>query len=556
MDPLVHSFKTDISNIELPSQFNYPFYYQPHELAVLAAQQLQAYLEQQYQWFVANGTQEAGKMFGVLVVQDEKRNLGFLAGFSGKLGGETTQEHFVPPVYQLERVDQFFKQETDKLDAVTKQIAALENDPVNIQLIADYNAKAIAQTESLEREQERIKAIKRERRRLLKREKAVMETEAFKSFEARQRQLSLNNNFFLKEYEVYLEDKIATLKNQFESLQLELENLRSKRRKGSLWLQDWLFDEYNFLNARKETQNVKELFKNRIPDVPPAGTGDCAAPKMLQYAYAQNLKPITMAEFWYGPSPASKVRSHGNFYPACRSKCEPVLEFMLQGLDVEDNPLLENPAVDKELDIIFEDEHMLAVHKPAEFLSVAGKSITDSVQTRMKAKYPNATGPMIVHRLDMSTSGILLVAKTMEAYHHLQQQFLKRTVEKRYVAVLNGHLEKESGFIDLPLRVDLDNRPCQLVDFEFGKSARTRFEVIERNDHKTKVHFFPITGRTHQLRVHAAHVDGLNAPIVGDDLYGTTDSRLHLHAEQIIFEHPLSRKRITLNVPAPFDFTA
>lgn len=374
MEQLVHSFNSDISKIELPSQFNFPFYYQPHELAIKAAEQLKEYLDKQSQWFVENGSQEAGKMFGVLVIRDVDHRIGFLAGFSGKLGGETTQPYFVPPVYELERVDIFFKQETDKLDTITKQIAALEKDPKTKQIFSDYHEQSDLQTRLLETENQRIKAIKRDRRKFVKKKQAEIDPESFKKLEAQQRQLSLNNNFFLKEYEEYLNQKIEPLQKQFESLSTQLETLRNNRRDGSHWLQDWLFDEYNFLNARKETRRVKDLFKARIPDVPPAGTGDCAAPKMLQYAYANDLKPITMAEFWYGPSPASKVRKHGNYYPACRGKCEPVLEFMLQGLDVEENPLLENPAVGKELEIIYEDECMLAVNKPAEMLSVAGKN--------------------------------------------------------------------------------------------------------------------------------------------------------------------------------------
>ena len=549
---MIHPFKSDISHIELPVQFNFPFYYQPHKLAVLAAQELQDYLSKQSQWFIENGLQEAGKMFGVLVVKDLDGRIGFLAGFSGKLAGETTQPYFVPPVYELERVDLFFKQETDKLDAITAQIALLAQDPENIKLISDYEKLSSSHEKKLKLENERIKSFKRERRKFLKQQKNQLTADEFTKVEAQQRQLSLNNNFFLKEYEEYLTEKIKSLKYRFETLNLELLAMRKQRRDGSHWLQDWLFDEYNFLNARKETKNVKELFKSHIPDIPPAGTGDCAAPKLLQYAYENNLKPITMAEFWYGPSPKSKVRQHGNYYPACRSKCEPVLGFMLQGLVVEANPLLVNPGVDKELTIVYEDEYLLAVNKPAELLSVPGKTIMDSVQTRMKARYPDATGPMIVHRLDMSTSGIILIAKTLEIYHHLQEQFTKRTVQKRYVAVLDGIIEKDNGFIDLPLRVDLDNRPYQLVDREYGKSARTRFEVVSRDHGNTLIHFYPITGRTHQLRVHAAHKDGLNTPIIGDDLYGKSDSRLHLHAEHLKFLHPITRNIIEIQVDAPF----
>ncbi|BAO56611.1 RluA family pseudouridine synthase [Nonlabens marinus] len=552
MKSLFHSFKTDVAHLEKPSQFNYPFYYEPHPLALVATRELQTYLESQTQWFQEGSLQEAGKMFGVLVVETETGKLGYLAGFSGKLAGETTQDFFVPPVYELERVDSFFRQETAKLDELTKVLQSLETDLSNIQLQADYKKELTKIELQLETEKERIQSRKRKRRIHIKEQKRTLSESKFQQFEAQQRQLSLNDSFFLREYEEYLLEKFRPLQQRFEKLESELETLKTKRREGSNWLQDWLFDEYNFLNAQGEIRNVKDIFKSRIPDTPPAATGDCAAPKLLQYAYENNLKPITMAEFWYGASPKSKVRQHGNFYPSCRSRCEPVLEFMLQGIDVEENPLLENPATHKELEIIYEDDYLLAINKPSEFLSVPGKSISDSVQSRMKARYPEATGPMIVHRLDMSTSGILLVAKNLEIYHDLQEQFVTRKVQKRYVAVLKGTVKEDHGYIDLPLRVDLDNRPYQLVDFEYGKSARTRYEVIHRVMDSTSVYFYPITGRTHQLRVHAAHVDGLNAPIVGDDLYGTKDQRLHLHAQQLTFTHPVAQKTVVLQTKADF----
>jgi tRNA pseudouridine32 synthase/23S rRNA pseudouridine746 synthase len=215
---------------------------------------------------------------------------------------------------------------------------------------------------------------------------------------------------------------------------------------------------------------------------------------------------------------------------------------MLQGIPMEENPFAINPAEGKELAIVFEDDYLLLVNKPAEFLSVPGKQITDSVQTRIKTLYPNA---MIVHRLDMSTSGLLIFGKTPDIYKKLQAQFIKRNVKKRYVAQLDGVLSEDSGSINLPLRGDLHNRPNQIVCFEQGKPAQTHWEVIERKDNKTLVYFYPITGRTHQLRVHAAHSLGLNTPIVGDDLYGTKADRLHLHAERITFVHPISKEIIT-----------
>ena len=259
-----------------------------------------------------------------------------------------------------------------------------------------------------------------------------------------------------------------------------------------------------------------------------------------------------MAEFWWGQSPNSEIKKHGHFYPACRGKCEPILGHMLSGIEMDENPMLTNPALGKELPIVYEDEYLAIFNKPSEFLSVPGKNISDSVYERAKTLYPDAKGPLIVHRLDMSTSGLMLIAKTKEVHQHLQSQFLKRTVKKRYVALLDGIVKIPSGEIYLPLRVDLDDRPRQLVCYEHGKTALTYFETIDTKKRQTKVYFYPVTGRTHQLRVHAAHPLGLNTPIVGDDLYGIKGNRLHLHAESITFRHPISKEVVTFQVDAEF----
>ena len=243
---------------------------------------------------------------------------------------------------------------------------------------------------------------------------------------------------------------------------------------------------------------------------------------------------------------------HGHYYPACRGKCEPILGHMLTGLEVESNPMLINPAEGKNLSIVFEDESIIVINKPADFLSVPGKSIDDSVYSRIRDMYPDADGPLLVHRLDMSTSGILLAAKNREAHRKLQDQFIRRKVSKRYVALLNGIVENDEGSIDLPLRVDLDDRPRQMVCATYGKSARTNYTVIERTNGKTRVYFYPVTGRTHQLRVHSAHSLGLNCPIVGDDLYGLRGERLCLHAESLTFKHPKSGEMMTFQIDPEF----
>jgi tRNA pseudouridine32 synthase/23S rRNA pseudouridine746 synthase len=258
-----------------------------------------------------------------------------------------------------------------------------------------------------------------------------------------------------------------------------------------------------------------------------------------------------MAEFWWGMSPDSEIRVHKQFYPACRGKCEPILAHMLQYLAIAENPMLQQADV-SELEIVFEDEFLLLVNKPNEFLSVPGKELTDSVSERIKKMYPTATGPLLVHRLDMSTSGLLLVAKSEQVHKHLQSQFIQRKVKKTYVALLDGIVNENEGTINIPLRVDLEDRPKQMVCYDYGKNALTKYRVVEIKDNKTRIEFYPITGRTHQLRVHAAHQLGLNCPIVGDDLYGTKNKRLHLHAAQIAFTHPVTKEKFVVNCPAPF----
>ena len=332
----------------------------------------------------------------------------------------------------------------------------------------------------------------------------------------------------------------------------EINSLKMERKNQSSELQQQLFDNYIFLNNLGQQKNIGEIFSDTYTQKPPAAAGECAAPKLLQYAYMHELQPITIAEFWWGQSPKSEIRVHGQYYPACRGKCGPILAHMLKGLDVAENPMLKNPAEGKSIEIIYQDDYLVVINKPAEFLAVPGIHIKDSVAERMKLQFPNATGPLVVHRLDMSTSGLMLIALTSEVYIDLQKQFIDRKIHKEYEALLEGTLSQDKGEIRLPLRLDIDDRPRQLVCFKHGKSAHTHWEVIERKDGRTRVNFKPITGRTHQLRVHAAHTLGLNAPIVGDDLYGKMENRLHLHAARIIFSHPISKESMDIKLKALF----
>ena len=299
-------------------------------------------------------------------------------------------------------------------------------------------------------------------------------------------------------------------------------------------------------------KDLNDIFKDTPNHIPPAGSGECAAPKLLQYAFAHGLKPLALAEFWWGIAPKSEIRQHKKFYASCQSKCQPILGHMLDGIEMDENPLLINPAEGKDIEIVYEDEFMLVINKPADFLSVPGKNIQDSVYTRIQQRYPNATGGLIVHRLDMATSGLMILGLTKKAHKRLQKQFINRTIEKRYTALIDGVLAQDEGMITLPLRGDLYDRPRQLVCFEHGKPTETTYQVIERVKDKTKVYLYPKTGRTHQLRVHCAHKLGLNMPIVGDDLYGKKADRLHLHAGYLSLTHPMTKEPMEFDIEAEF----
>ena len=541
---LFHPFQQNISTISLPEKFTFPFYYEPHELSIIAAEALQKYLETQTDFvhnFGLDATQEGliiGKMFGVLVVQNPQGELGYLWAFSGKLAESNQHPLFVPTVFDMLTADSFFKKEEAILNQFNHDIEVLENN-------LDYHKaqKLLEETKQqaeaeIQAQKETIKHNKKQRASL----RASLATDALEQLN----QESQDEGILLKKMTQYWNYKTQEALENVTLFNNKINQLKEERKEKSAALQQQLFAEYAFLNQYQELKSLGEIFNGN----PPAGAGECAAPKLLHYAFKNQLKPIAMAEFWWGQSPKGEMRKHKQFYPACIGKCEPILKHMLQDIPMENNPFASNPAEGKALEIVFEDDYMLAVHKPAEFLSVPGKQITDSVQTRIKALHPNA---MLVHRLDMSTSGLLLFGKTPEIYKKLQAQFIKRKVSKRYVALLEGLLQEDNGTIDLPLRGDLHNRPSQIVCFEHGKPAQTKWEVIERKDNKTLVYFYPITGRTHQLRVHAAHRLGLNTPIVGDDLYGSKADRLYLHAESITFQHPITKENQTISINIDFN---
>ncbi|MBR08650.1 MAG: RNA pseudouridine synthase [Rickettsiales bacterium] len=553
----IRKFNASVEGIELPKQFTFPFYYEPHPLVLLAAEQLQKELSTRTfnHNFGINPDHPGiaiGKMFGVLVVKDQQDQLGFLAAFSGQLAGETHHEGFVPPVFDILDEAGYFKEGEKVLSAMTAEIEALENSAEYAEAKAFLTKQKQQAQDDVQRLKDEIKTAKAQRKQIRKEAEPNNTPAEQAALNERLSQESIKEQFNLKDCKTYWDYKLKEAEENLAVFTAKLEQLKEDRASRSMNLQRRLFGDYTFLNAKGETRSLLSIFEEREEVKPPAGSGDCSAPRLLQFAFKNDLTPIAMGEFWWGASPRSEVRTHKHFYPACRSKCEPILGHMLQGLNVEDNPMMKSPKDVATIPVVYEDEYLAVVNKPAEFLSVPGKEVYDSVYTRMEARYPSATGPLLVHRLDMSTSGLLLVAKTKSVHKMLQSQFLKRTITKRYEALLNGTLEADSGEINLPLRVDLDNRPRQLVCYEYGKPGRTKWEKVKEVDGKTLVNFYPITGRTHQLRVHAAHASGLNTPIVGDDLYGTRDERLYLHAAYLKFEHPITHEELEVSVPSGF----
>lgn len=542
---MLHRFTTSITDIPLPERFTYPFCYTPHPLCILAAKEVQSYLTRQTAW---KDELRQGKMFGVLIVQTEHGETGYLAAFSGILAGKNLHPFFVPPVYNLLQPQGFFKIEEENISSINRNIRQLENDKAYAALSAEL-ARTIQSAENiLATAKAQLKEAKtaREQRRKEKELNAQEEAELIRESQFQKAEY--------KRLERSWKARITTLQTQTEDWERRISALKSERKTRSAALQQKLFEQFGMLNYRGEVKNLCEIFGQTVHKTPPAGAGECAAPKLLQQAYLHGWKPIAMAEFWWGDSPKTEIRHHGHYYPACKGKCEPILQHMLQGLQVEENPMLKRMQVPSQnLEIVYEDPWLSVINKPAGMLSVPGKEDAVSVYSLMREQYPEADGPLTVHRLDMATSGLMLIAKTKRVHQNLQAQFKNRLVRKRYVALLEGIVPMDKGTVDLPLCLNPLDRPRQMVHTEHGKPAITDYQVLERLDGKrTRIAFYPRTGRTHQLRIHAAHPLGLHCPIIGDELYGEKADRLYLHAEYLEFTHPITGETVRITKEAEF----
>lgn len=546
-----------LETTSLPERFTFPFYYEPHPLTQIAASELQEYLESESDMehnFGLIENQEGiviGKMFGVLVVRDANGKIGYLSAFSGKLAGTNQHPRFVPPVFDMLLENSFFLKEETILNSINSAIETIHADPLYHRFTTELEQFTKQSQEEIAAFKKQLRANKETRKKSREAQKNNLTESEYTIFEADLIKQSLRDKWELQVLTNKWKERLDETRLQLAQFEDQVEALKKERKEKSAALQQQLFEQYSFLNKDGITRSLQSIFSETVFGKPPAAAGECATPKLLQYAFANGYEPLAMAEFWWGASPKSEIRKHRQFYPACTGKCQPILKHMLEGIPMDPNPLLENHGENTTLKIIYEDESLIVVDKPAELLSVPGIQIQDSVYTRLKTTW-GTIEPLIIHRLDMATSGLLVVAKTKEAHKHIQRQFLKRTVIKRYTALLSGLVKEDEGEIRLPLRGDLDNRPRQLVCDTHGKKAVTLWKVVARQSATTRIHFWPLTGRTHQLRMHAAHEHGLNAPIVGDDLYGTSADRLHLHAAYLEFVHPKTRETLRFEVGESF----
>jgi tRNA pseudouridine32 synthase/23S rRNA pseudouridine746 synthase len=541
MNEKFHLLGSEAAAVELPRQFTCPYCYEPHSLALMAVERVQQYVATREDWADELG---AGKMLGVLVAQDAQGRLGFLAAFSGNLAGSVHHNFFVPPIYDLLDPEGEFKRGEAEITAINHEVARLEQSP---ELAALLEREASVRQRMAD-EAATFKAMMAQHK--LSRDQRRQEPDVTPA----ELEELLNQSRFekaeLKRIRLRHDEKLREISEEISDFYQRIEELKARRKAMSEALQERIFRLFVVGNARGERRDLVEVFRP-LGTLPPAGAGECCAPRLLNFAYNNGLRPVCIAEFWWGASPVGEVRHHGHFYPACRSKCKPILDFMLQGLDVEDNPM-ETATADTDLDVVYDDQWLTVLNKPSGMLSVPGKQLEDSLQTRYQAAFPEAAGPIVVHRLDQETSGLVMFAKDKATHKALQQQFEDHTISKRYIALLDGIISSEEGEINLPLIADIEDRPRQRVDFVDGKPAVTRYRVLEHKDGRTHVALEPLTGRTHQLRVHCSHPLGLNCPIVGDRLYGRAANRLMLHASRITFIHPATGKSITLESPPDF----
>ena len=574
------------TGIDIPERMNNPLAYEPHPLCIAACKELQAYLAERKDW---REEIDKGKMFGVLIVEKNDKEIGYLAAYSGQIGGRSDWKGFVPAVFDYLQPDGYFKTHEAKITELNQRIAHLINNPEIKETERILNKLHKVQEHKLNLHKMQITEAKAKRD--ARRQEASLHPDT-KGLTPEEEQAMIKESQFLKaelrRFKKLISQK-TPLEEMYDNYQKGLQEIKQLRKSDSDELQKWLFSQFKMLNDKGESKDLLEIFKEYNQMVPPAGSGECCEPKLLQYAFKHGLKPLQMAMFWWGESPKEEIRHHLHFYPACNGKCKPILHWMLPA-DVFEQASADAYIYNK-VEILYEDQELAVIHKPEGMLSVPGKDAQQpSIYSWARKQFPEATGPLIVHRLDMATSGLMVIAKTEFAYHRLQEQFTSHQVQKRYVAIvcckdkdMAQRIKDAAKMISLPLMPDYLDRPRQIVNHEQGKEAITEYEVLGSEERRVKseefnsaanhevqssnlkvqssnlkvqcirLALYPKTGRTHQLRVHCAHREGLDAPILGDPLYGNVKAdRLYLHAEAITFKHPLTGKEIHIERKADF----
>ena len=574
------------TGIDIPERMNNPLDYEPHPLCIAACKELQAYLAERKDW---REEIDKGKMFGVLIVEKNDKEIGYLAAYSGQIGGRSDWKGFVPAVFDYLQPDGYFKTHEAKITELNQRIAHLINNPEIKETERILNKLHKVQEHKLNLHKMQITEAKAKRD--ARRQEASLHPDT-KGLTPEEEQAMIKESQFLKaelrRFKKLISQK-TPLEEMYDNYQKGLQEIKQLRKSDSDELQKWLFSQFKMLNDKGESKDLLEIFKEFNQMVPPAGSGECCEPKLLQYAFEHGLKPLQMAMFWWGESPKEEIRHHLHFYPACNGKCKPILHWMLPA-DVFEQTSADAYIYNK-VEILYEDQELTVIHKPEGMLSVPGKDAQQpSIYSWARKQFPEATGPLIVHRLDMATSGLMVIAKTEFAYHRLQEQFTSHQVQKRYVAIvcckdkdMAQRIKDAAKMISLPLMPDYLDRPRQIVNHEQGKEAITEYEVLGSEERRVKseefnsaanhevqssnlkvqssklkvqcirLALYPKTGRTHQLRVHCAHREGLDAPILGDPLYGNVKAdRLYLHAEAITFKHPLTGKEIHIERKADF----
>ncbi|MED9899059.1 MAG: pseudouridine synthase [Prevotella sp.] len=567
------------TGIDIPERMNNPLDYEPHPLCIAACKELQAYLAERKDW---REEIDKGKMFGVLIVEKNDKEIGYLAAYSGQIGGRSDWKGFVPAVFDYLQPDGYFKTHEAKITELNQRIAHLINNPEIKETERILNKLHKVQEHKLNLHKMQITEAKAKRD--ARRQEASLHPDT-KGLTSEEEQAMIKESQFLKaelrRFKKLISQK-TPLEEMYDNYQKGLQEIKQLRKSDSDELQKWLFSQFKMLNDKGESKDLLEIFKEFNQMVPPAGSGECCEPKLLQYAFEHGLKPLQMAMFWWGESPKEEIRHHLHFYPACNGKCKPILHWMLPA-DVFEQASADAYIYNK-VEILYEDQELAVIHKPEGMLSVPGKDAQQpSIYSWARKQFPKATGPLIVHRLDMATSGLMVIAKTEFAYHRLQEQFTSHQVQKRYVAIvcckdkdMAQRIKDATKMISLPLMPDYLDRPRQIVNHEQGKEAITEYEVLGSEERRVKseefnnaanhevqssnlkvqcirLALYPKTGRTHQLRVHCAHREGLDAPILGDPLYGNVKAdRLYLHAEAITFKHPLTGKEIHIERKADF----